>query len=224
MNKILAAMPASHQARAAVLRERVHVDPAGWGPWSEDASSVPLVQEALARNRKLKFTYRTRDKREGTRSVDPVGLVWKENAWYMVARGSAGLRTFRIPRMSNTVVLTDEFQPPEGFDLKTYWKEAAAELVGKGRGYLAVLALSPEGATELSRWRQVRRVPLPADCGPLPEAWVTYSTDFDDEHQALFCALGLGSHVIVAEPASLKKRILSEIRGALKNMTGGKDP
>src|SRR4051812_8031544 len=219
MNKILAAMPASQQARAAALLEKVYVDPTGWGPWSEDASSVPVVQEAIARNRKLTFDYRTRDKREGTRNVDPLGLVWKDNAWYMVARGSSGLRTFRVSRMSKSKLLTDEFQPPAEFELKTYWKAAAAELIARGRGYLAVLALSPEAATDFGRWRQVKRVPFPPNSGPLPEGWATYSTDFDDEHQALFCALGLGSHVIVMEPGSLKKRVLSEIRGALKRLT-----
>jgi predicted DNA-binding transcriptional regulator YafY len=87
MNKILAAMPPSQQARAAALRERVHVDPTGWGPWTEHASTVPLVQEAIARNRKLAFDYRTRDKREGPRRADPLGLVWKENVWYIGGTG-----------------------------------------------------------------------------------------------------------------------------------------
>lgn len=216
MNKILAALPTSQQARATTLRERVHVDPTGWGPWSEDVSAVPLVQEAIVRNRKLRFDYRTRDQREGTREVDPLGLVWKENSWYMVARASSGLRTFRVSRMSNTKLLSDEFRPPADFDLKAYWKASAAEMTARGRGYVAVLALSPEAAREFGRWRQVKRVPLPPDSSPLPKAWATYTADFDDEHQALFCALGLGSHVIVLEPPALKRRVRSEIRQALK--------
>ena len=215
INKILAVMPAPQQARAAALRDRLHVDPTGWGPWLQDASSVPVVQEAIARNRKLAFDYRTRDNREGTRKVEPLGLVWKENAWYLVARGSTGLRTFRVSRMSNSKLLTDEFQPPVEFNLKAYWEAAAAEMETRGRGYLAVFALSPQAAAEFGRWRQVRPVPLPPNSHPLPEAWATYSADFDDEHQALFCALGLGSHVIVIQPASLKKRVVSEIRATL---------
>lgn len=223
MNKILAAMPASQQARAAALREKMHVDPTGWGPWSEDASSVPLIQEAIARSRKLAFDYRTRDKREGTRAVDPLGLVWKENTWYLVARGGSGLRTFRVSRMSKARLLDGEFQPPAGFDLKAYWRAAAAELMSRGRGYHAVLGLSPEAANEFGRWRQVRRVPPPRASGPLPEAWATFSADFDDEHQAVFCVLGLGSHVIAVEPASLRKRVLAEIRGTLERLSGRKE-
>ena len=219
MNKIVAAMPPAQQARAAALREKVHVDPTAWGPWSEDASSVPVVQEAFARNRKLKFDYRTRDQREGTREADPLGLVWKENTWYMVARGRSGVRTFRVSRMSKTKLLTGEFQPPAGFDLKTYWKAAAAELAMRGRGYLTVLALSPGAAIEFGRWCPIRPVPLPPNSGSLPEAWAAFSADFDDEHQALFCVLGLGSNVIVVEPAGLKKRVFSEIRGAFERLS-----
>ena len=136
----------------------------------------------------------------------------------MVARGNSGLRTFRVSRMSNTKLLIDEFQPPANFDLKTYWKAAATELIARGRGYLAVLALSPEVATRFGRWRQVRPVPLPPNSGSLPEAWATFSADFDDEHQALFCVLGLGSNVIVVEPAGLRKRVFSEIREALERL------
>lgn len=216
MNKILAALPPSQQARAVALREKVHVDPTGWGPWTEDVSAVPLVQEALARNRKLKFDYRTRDQRDATREVDPLGLVWKENTWYVVARGSNGLRTFRVSRMSNTKLLGEEFQPPADFDLKAYWKAAAAELKTRGRGYLTVLALSPEAASEFGRWRKVNRIALPPGTGPLPEKWTTHEADFDDESQALFCVLGLGSNAIALEPAGLKKRVLSELRRALE--------
>ncbi|MCC6540111.1 MAG: YafY family transcriptional regulator [Bryobacterales bacterium] len=215
MNKILAAMPAAQRSRAAALREKMHVDPAGWGPWSEDASAVPLIQEAIARNRKLTFDYRTRDKREGTRTADPLGLVWKENTWYRVARVSGGLRTFRVSRMAKAALLPGEFQPPANFDLKAYWKAAAAELAARGRGYQAILALAPGVAVELGRWRQLRSVPLPPHSGTLPEAWTTFSADFDDEPQALFCALGLGSQVIVVSPTGLKKRVATEIRGAL---------
>jgi len=211
MNKILAAMPASQQARAAALRERLHVDPTGWGPWYEDAFSVPVVQEAIARNRKLAFDYRTRDGREGARKADPLGLVWKENVWYMVGRGESGLRTFRVSRMSKAALLADEFQPPADFDLKTYWKAAAAELAARGRGYLVVLALSAQAAAEFGRWRQVRRFAAP-DSSSLPEGWSAYSADFDDEHHALFCVLGLGSHVIVVEPVELKRRAALELQ------------
>jgi predicted DNA-binding transcriptional regulator YafY len=124
--------------------------------------------------------------------------------------------------MSNTVLLADEFQPRADFDLKTYWKAAAAELMARGRGYVTVLALSPETVNELGRWRQVRRVPLPPNSVPLPEKWGTFSADFDDEQQALFCVLGLGSNVTVVEPPGLKARVLSEIRRTLERLSSEK--
>ena len=122
--------------------------------------------------------------------------------------------------MSKTELLSDEFQTPAGFDLKTYWKASTAELMAGGRGYLAVLNLSAEAAAEFGRWRPVRRVSLPANSAPLPEAWATFSVDFDDEQQALFCVLGLGSHVIVVEPAGLQQRVSEEVRGAMERLQG----
>lgn len=46
----------------------------------------------------------------------------------------------------------------------------------------------------------------------LPAGWSLYRVMFDDESQALFVALGLGTGVWVEEPQSLRERVWQEAR------------
>jgi predicted DNA-binding transcriptional regulator YafY len=54
-DKLMAALPAPTRAQAESIRVRLHFDPAGWRLAEEDLSMLPVVQEALARDRKLTF-------------------------------------------------------------------------------------------------------------------------------------------------------------------------
>ncbi len=145
LNKILAAMPKGLRNQAANLRARMHVDPEGWGPWPEDFAALPVVQEAVANELKLRFDYRTRDQRAGVRTVDPLGVVCKQNAWYLVAKGESGMRTYRISRMSQVVVLEERFERPADFELAAYWKKSAAEFAGQRKPLRAMLGLELGG-------------------------------------------------------------------------------
>src|ERR1700691_5306862 len=55
--KLMAAMPRSMQTQAASIRARLHIDPAGWQPSTDNLSMLPIVQEAIARDCKLTFLY-----------------------------------------------------------------------------------------------------------------------------------------------------------------------
>ena len=112
---------------------RVHPRPAayrpgGLAPISDDLSMLPIVQDAIARDCKLTFLYSRADGESGVRTVDPFGIVSKQAVWYLVARAPAGMRTYRISRMQNAVVLAVTFERPANFDLAAHWKSTTAQL------------------------------------------------------------------------------------------------
>src|ERR1700691_75163 len=47
--KLVAAMPHTMQTQAASIRARLHIDPVGWHPSSEDLGPLQIVQDAMAR-------------------------------------------------------------------------------------------------------------------------------------------------------------------------------
>ena len=69
--------------------------------------------------------------RADIRTVEPYGIVNKQAVWYLVARAPAGMRTYRLSRMQNAVVLAVTFERPANFDLAAHWKSSTAQLQQK---------------------------------------------------------------------------------------------
>jgi predicted DNA-binding transcriptional regulator YafY len=211
LNKLMAAMPESMKAQAAHMQKRLHVDPTGWRDTGEDISMLPLVQEAVARDRKLAFDYTRADGELSSRTADPLGLVSKGLNWYLVARTANGMRTFRVSRMRRVAVLAVGFERPARFDLVAHWQMSTAELDRKRSSYRTVLSLAPEASLRIQRWCVTReaKVEWARKAGAGREA---REVDFDDERQARFFVLGLGSSVRVLEPEPLRNWVEAEAR------------
>jgi predicted DNA-binding transcriptional regulator YafY len=216
MGKLMASLPGNMREQAAAMRERLHVDANDWRPVSEDLSMLPAVQDAVARDCRLSFDYTRADGERGPRLVDPLGLVAKGMAWYLVARTPRGMRTYRVSRMSAVTPLAISFQRPARFDLAKHWQKSVSEFEVQRRRYDAILLLSPQAAESLIRWCVARpaAATLPKDA---PEGWTAMQVGFESEEQALFVALGFGARVRVMEPAALRDQVAAEVRA----MPGG---
>src|SRR6185295_9911289 len=165
---------------------------------SANLAMLPVVQDAVARDRKIAIRYWRADRQPVERTVDPLGLVAKGNTWYLVARGGDRLRTYRVSRIEEARLLDRPVERPADFDLAAYWKAATEELRKRPR-YEATLRLEPRAAESLRTWRNTD----PVD-GAEPDAagWVTLRVQFEDAEQARFFALGLSPGVDVLGPAS----------------------
>jgi predicted DNA-binding transcriptional regulator YafY len=170
---------------------------------------LPLVQEAVARDRKLAFDYTRADGEQSSRTVEPLGLVSKGLNWYLVARTANGMRTFRVSRMQRVAILAVGFERPARFDLVAHWQAATAELDRKRANYPTVLMLTLEASRRIQMWCVTRaaKADWTAKAGEGREA---LEVDFDDERQARFFVLGLGSAVRVLEPELLKQWVEAE--------------
>ena len=201
--KLMAALPDALRARAASIRQRLHVDTTGWRGATENLTMLPVVQDAVARDRKLEIHYRAARGERTKRTVDPLGLVAKGSAWYLYARTPRGYRTFRISRIELARVLDKPCKRPASFDLAARWKSSAAELQDRRPPYEAVLRLEESAAEWVMVWQTA---------SPVHEAGSrTLRVQFHHPDEALFVVLGLGSRVEVVSPASLRERAAREI-------------
>ncbi|MGC2620817.1 MAG: WYL domain-containing protein [Acidobacteriaceae bacterium] len=208
-DKLMASMPAAQKGQAEAIRARLHVDATGWRPGSEDWSALPVVQDAVARDCKLTFQYRRADGQASVRTVDPLGMVAKQAAWYLVARSAEGLRTYRVSRMREVVALAVRFERPRNFSLEKYWRESTATLREKKSRYTAMFALGDEGVAEMAPWVTMRAVDWK---GRLGRGWKAYEVEFDSAYAAKFVAMGMGGRVRVLGPDSLRADVEREIR------------
>jgi predicted DNA-binding transcriptional regulator YafY len=214
--KLMAAMPGPMRSQAESIRARLHIDSTGWRPSREGISMLPIVQDAISRDSKLTFLYKRADGETAPRTVDPLGLVCKQTVWYLVARAAAGMRTYRISRMTNAVILPTLFERPKRFDLAAYWRSSTARVEQQHASYSAIYALSPEAAISISHWCQVAPYDAPHAGGlqkipAIPAGWVTLKIEFEMRSQARFVALGLGSQARVLAPADLRAEVDEEI-------------
>lgn len=211
LNKLMAALPGSMREEATAMRERLHVDPAGWWDAGEDVSALPLVQDAVTRDRKLTFDYIRADGERSVRTVDPLGLVSKGPSWYLVARTDKGMRTFRLSRMTSPTVLASGFKRPARFDLATHWKRSMAELEGKRQGYTVMLAIRKNASQRLVGWLAAK--PMEGvDLGDSEADMVAMQIQFEHPDQARFVVLGLGIRARVLEPLELRNAVEEEVK------------
>lgn len=211
LNKLMAAMPEPMKAQAAHLQQRLHVDPTGWRDTGEDLSMLSAVQDAVARDRKLTFDYTRADGEQSSRTVDALGLVSKGLHWYLVARTSNGMRTFRVSRMKRVAVLAVGFERPARFDLAEHWRASTAELDRKRASYRTVLSLTSDAARRVQGWC-VTKAAAGAAFRKADAGKIVLQVDFDNEREAQFIVLGLGSTVSVLEPESLRQWVGAEVR------------
>jgi predicted DNA-binding transcriptional regulator YafY len=205
LNKLMAALPVPMREHAAAMREKLHVDSTGWFDTGEDLSMLNTVQEAVERERKLTFDYTKANGEKAPRTVDPLGLVAKGLSWYLVARGDNGIRTYRVSRMENVIVLTTSFERPPRFDLAEFWRQSTAELDSRRKLYPAVLSLTPAVAQRLKSWLNTSPAPS-KDSGDR----IHLQVDFESEEHARFIVLGFGSAVRVLNPEALRQWVRAE--------------
>ncbi len=190
--KLLAAMPAELQERAERSERLFHLDTRGWFRGEDKTPHLPTLASAVWQGKRVRARYRE-GARVVQRTVDPLGLVLKAGAWYLVARRSAGMRVYRVSRFVSARVLADQFQRPEGFELDGFWEEWSRTFEESTRRFSVKLR-----ASDL-----VRRF-LPRE---LQGEDGVYTVRFDSLDDAFRELLKFGPDAEVLDPPELRDRI-----------------
>ncbi len=120
--KLLAALPSELQERATRAQRLFHLDARGWFRAEDSVPHLPALASAVWRGCRVRIRYREGN-RVVQRTVDPLGLVLKAGAWYLVAHRVAGMRVYRVSRVASVRPLDDPCERPAGFELSAYWDE-----------------------------------------------------------------------------------------------------
>jgi predicted DNA-binding transcriptional regulator YafY len=191
--KVLAALPPELQERAERSATLFHLDTRGWFRAADKTPHLAALASAVWNERRVRARYR-----EGARTVqrtlDPLGLVLKAGAWYLVAHRSAGMRVYRVSRFASVRALDAPVARPADFELAAYWAEWS-ETFERSRPRLEVrLRLDDD---RLARF-------LPADRRHVGTSIVAAFENLDEAHRDL---LRFGRHVEVLDPVELRSRI-----------------
>src|SRR5262245_734925 len=206
--KLMAALPVPLREKAVSIRQRLHVDTTRWYGTLENFSMLPVVQDAVSRDRKLKILYRPERQEAAERIVDPLGLVAKGSTWYLVANTPRGFRTYRVSRIEDAKLLDQPSQRPPNFDLAAYWKSSTEQFRERPR-YNVILRMDPQTAEIVKTWGCFSEVE--ASQHDVPKGWITMHAQFEDEDHACFIVMGLGPRADVLEPPILRERVATDV-------------
>ncbi|EPG66166.1 helix-turn-helix transcriptional regulator [Leptospira wolffii] len=209
--KLLAALPPAYKKDAETARQRIHIDGAGWNRAIRDLPLLPVLQDAVWEERKLKIVYE-KDGKQESRLLEPLGLVAKDTIWYLVARRSREMRVYRISRIIEAKITEERFERPKKFDLAKYWEEWLVEFRSRLPQYLAKIRIKEEDAVKIKNlpYAKIKNV------SPPRKGFVIYELDLEAKEWALGMMLYLGEAGVVLEPQELKDAVLKKTRAILQ--------
>jgi len=181
--KVLAALPRELQERATRAQRLFHLDTRGWFRAEDRVPHLPALAAALWRGCRVRIRYRE-GRQVVQRTLDPLGLVVKGGAWYLVAHRSAGMRVYRVSRIVSVRELDEELRRPRSFDLAAYWDRWSRDFEER-RAAVEVVVLDRRGRATVA---------------------------FEDLDVAYAELLRRGGDVEVLEPPELRERIAATAR------------
>lgn len=205
--KLLAALPQELRSSAERMRSRFHLDAPAWFSEAEQPAHLAAIADAVWRQAAIQIRYQSW-RAEKNRRVEPLGIVLKSGAWYLVGQVGSSARTYRISRILELAVLEEHFERQDAFDLPAYWRISTERLEAELHPLTARLRLSPLGLDLLAAFsppyvRDRTKVDAEAD----GEGWRIATLPVGKLKQAVVDLLRLGAEVEVLEPPELRDRM-----------------
>ena len=142
LRKLVRALPQTFREHAEAAAEAVVIDPARWGEHTKERPElVRRLQDAVVRRLKVRLVYAGRGRQESERLIDPLGLVDKDDIWYLIAGTPKGQRTFRVERVVSAELTDEPFERPADFDLSTAWNEIVEQMEVRRSGLTATVVM-----------------------------------------------------------------------------------
>lgn len=221
--KLLAALPGELRERAERVRARFHLDTAFWWSRPDQAPHLSALAGAVWAEHTIEVAYRRRDGTAVPRTLDPLGLVLKGGAWYVLALphpAGQAVRTFRVSRISRLTDTGRTFTRPDGFDLARAWREQAHRFEASRHSLQVRVRLTRRGVDMV----RALSAPLTADglagAEPGPDGWCEAALAVESVDHAVAEFAAYGPDLEVLEPLELRKRLAAYARATAARYEG----
>jgi predicted DNA-binding transcriptional regulator YafY len=223
LEKLAGAMSDAQRKAVTKTRGRIHLDQRRWNQATQPQEHLAALRLAVWDDRRVRLSYRDRERKTTERVVDPLGLVAKAGIWYLVARSGEELRTFRAERIVGVTALTESFERPADFDLDAYWQRWIASVEESAKNYPVVVSLAPSDLDRVSSYWETHILTsavegaadtsAPGDAGDLQR--ISVRIVFPARDAALHQLVAWGSVVRIVEPLELRDQLVAAARALL---------
>ncbi|MEU4693763.1 WYL domain-containing protein [Actinoplanes sp. NPDC023714] len=213
--KLRASLPARLNRSVGEIKDRFHLDPAGWFRETETHPYLSALAHAVWERRRARMLYRRwRAPHEVTREISPLGIVLKAGVWYFVAQVGESIRTYRVSTVLSLEVLDETFERPADFDLAAAWSSWATDFEQNLHRYEARVRLAPAALTRIPylMTRAMNRAVSSSLGPPDPDGWTTLTLPIESVKHAHAELLKLGGDVEVLDPPELRELMRASAR------------
>lgn len=202
--KLAVALPEGLRQSAELARNRFHLDALTWFGEPDQPQHLVAIASAVWDCRRLHIRYQSW-KQEKNLETDPLGLVLKGGAWYLVSCTETQIRTYRVSRVIELRETEAEFERPQDFDLARYWRDNTQRFEAESYSGQARLRLTEPGVSLVGHllpgYGTMRmNVTDKAD----DDGWYEATMPIGLIEVAASDLLKLGAEVEVLEPAELR--------------------
>lgn len=213
VNKILAALPPKIREAAVKSAEGVLCDTAPLVNYTSCQKMFAHLEEARRNGKTVKINYYTMERHKLTkRLVDPYGIIYKINTWYLVAycHWRNEVKMFRVDRIKELNEISKNFEIPPNFSLEEYMGNAWQVVRGESR--LVKLCFSPSVAERVleNKWHHTQTLKVSDDGSAIMTIRVSGLSEI------LSWILGFGKEVEVLAPKKLKEMVAGTARAILE--------
>jgi predicted DNA-binding transcriptional regulator YafY len=208
--KMVASLPGEWREQAERVGQRLHIDPVDWYRTQDAPRFLREVADAVWRARRIDVRYESwRGKTQ--RTLEPLGLVLKAGAWYLVARAvettptkGDGVRTYRL---ASVLALTvgSSFRRPKSFDLASTWLASAARFESELRS----MEVRVRASARCMAWLANARIPFTHQDGD------EITIRVESIEQGARQMLAFGDEIEVVAPSALRERMAQQAGAVL---------
>lgn len=204
--KMLAALPRASGDTAGRMGARFHLDPVDWYRDDAPLRQLPAIARAVLDQAVLAMTY---DSWRGVRErvVEPLGLVLKAGAWYLVARSDGVARIYKVANILRFEVRGTTFERPPDFDLGAWWSAETARFEAGLRPGVAELRATAAGLKRLAQIGAYAERAVQAADAAGADGWSRLSLPIETIDHAALTLLGIGPEIVILAPDALRVRL-----------------
>jgi predicted DNA-binding transcriptional regulator YafY len=212
--KLSAAVPAQYQLSIEFMRQRIYIDPLWWWHDSDPQPFLGEIQQAVYESRHIRAVYEHRHGDVTEQLLEPYSLVAKSSTWYLIARRDGELRTYRISRFHDIVLLDTHFCRSNEFDLATYWHRHLQGFASTVSDYAFTLRLHESRLPFVKSLVPGRYHIIGPNNG---DGWMIAQFHLESMDLAKMLVFGLGTQVAVVEPPELHAAVVQTAREMLNS-------
>jgi predicted DNA-binding transcriptional regulator YafY len=187
----------------------VHLDMPRWFHATEETTHLPQLADGIRRRHRVAVTHSRDGQATKSRELQPLGIVNKAGAWYLVSSAGERVIVLRVARIRTVRVLDTTFRRPKSFDLVAFWGAWSTDFETSRPHIDVVVYASPDAlATMPEVFGDAARQALRDASEPDASGWRHITLRFEHDAAAISRLAGFGSEVEIKSPPRHRAHIV----------------